>query len=156
MDAGQTPGGEWWLLGLLALAAAAGRAIDYPLQWFLCLIGWRKAKEREREQASNDLLDRKVTDAVEKAMSPVRQHIASVQKGVDGKQTLLEARLNEIGEEMRARDDKLSSSLHHRMTADFSEHRKQLVQHMDRSIDSLRQHMTDLVRMALNGRNPRD
>jgi hypothetical protein len=81
VDEGQLPSGGW-LLAAATLLGILGAFLRDGIASALAYLGWRRAKDRERDAELSRQIKRAVADHVETAMSPIRQHIAEVQKGV--------------------------------------------------------------------------
>jgi hypothetical protein len=150
------PSTAWGLLAvLLAFAALAGKALDVPLRWFLTVIGWHQKRTKAQEDALVQELKIHAENAVETAMSPIRQHVAEMQRGLEGKQAVLDTRLAEFYREMRDRDEKMTETLHQRITNDLDNHQRSMMTHINGQIEQLSKHVSDLVHVALNGRSTR-
>lgn len=148
------PNTAWGALAiLLAFAALVGKALDVPLQWFLTAIGWRRKRTQEQEKALIKELESHVEKVVEDKMSPVRQHLANMQRGIEGKQAALDARLADFYKEMRDRDEKMTESIHQRITGDLDKHQRSMMSHINTQIEQLSKHVSELVHIALNGRS---
>lgn len=157
VDEGQIPSGWFW--AALAGAAVIGRAAEFPIAWIAGYFGWRKkrdaeqeAKRAEHEAKLVESVHAKVVERVEVGMSAIRQHVAEVQKGIEGKQGWLDARLAEFYKEMVGRDEQMTNSLHRRLSKELGEHEERIMRSLERQIDLLNQNLTSLVTTALNGR----
>lgn len=155
---GNLPTGDGWFWAALAASALIGKGLEYPLRWLGCYFGWVKKTSDAR---IDNAVKAAVALAVENAMSPIRQHVAEVQKGVEGKQGVLDGRLADLYKEMRDRDEALTEALHKRISASMREQERRVLEHIGgqegrivRQIDQMGKHFSQLLTMALKATPP--
>lgn len=136
----------------VAVGGAALAATNHLIAVIGHIFGFRKNSEEKKKAESDErirtamraeitVVRREIEGDLTRDISEMRQHLSLVQKGVEGKQAFMEQRLISLYEEMRDRDERLSESLHTRISTSMAE----IETRLSRQIESLDKHITEVV-----------
>jgi hypothetical protein len=154
--------GEGWLVLAIAAGGAALAATNNALGALGHMFGFNRRSE-ERRRAEYDERALKIMASqiaalrhelevhAEQGLSDVRQHVSAIQRGLDGKQLVMEQRIADLYKEMRDRDEQLANTLHTRIGADIREAEARLL----RQLEAFGKHFSEIISTAISNRPPR-